>query len=72
MNTETWRQDCFIESERTAWWTDDAKEDARRSAKYRVVLAKENTALCVAGSPEQAIWIAERLNLAERLENEHS
>ena len=64
----TWKQGYFVDGHRYDHWTDEAKEKAQKLEEYLVRPYPLGNAICSAASPEEAKWIAQRLNLASTLE----
>jgi hypothetical protein len=64
----TWRQGRFIDSLRYAKWPEEEKAKADRDERLRVRPGPTDNAICVCHDPDQAEWIAQRLNLAAKLE----
>lgn len=68
-NIQTWRQGAFIDGPRYKHWTDDEKETARQQESWLVRPSAMGNAICVVRErPEDAAWIAERLNKCAELE----
>lgn len=67
-NINTWQQGRFIDQLRYKNWSDKQKHDADISEKLRVRPAPTDNAICICSDPEDAKWIASRLNLAAELE----
>lgn len=66
---QTWRQGAFIDGPRYKHWTDDEKETARYQESWLVRPSAMGNAICVVRErPEDAAWIAERLNKCAELE----
>lgn len=63
-----WRQGLFVDqpqyNNRPVAWKDEMREDE----SYLVRPGPTDNAICRATTPELAVWIAERLNLANDLE----
>lgn len=64
----SWNQGYFIDSHRYDNWSKEDKDKADFDEHYLVRPHPTENAICRASSPEKAAWIAERLNLATRLE----
>lgn len=62
----TWTQGQFINSQRFGHWT-----EVERAVSIESLLVRpypRGNAICKCSSPENAKWIAERLNFASKLE----
>lgn len=70
MNNEchTWSQGRFIDSNHYKYWSKEQKEKANNDEKKLVRPAPKESAICMCNTPNEAAWIAQRLNLASRLE----
>jgi len=70
MNNEcqTWTQGRFIDSNQYRHWSKEQKEKANNDEKKLVRPNPRESAICMCNEPNQAAWIAQRLNLASRLE----
>lgn len=64
----TWRQGYFVDQPQYWRWTPEQKAEADRLEKCKVRPYPTANAICVCPTPEEAKWIAERLNVAARLE----
>jgi hypothetical protein len=65
---EGWMQGCFIDKPKYDWAPDNLKEDWRKEELHKVRPSPEGNAICFCPNSEDAKWIAERLNLAAKLE----
>lgn len=63
-----WAQGFFVDQPKYKNWTDKEKENANREEKLLVRPHPTENAICKCNSPEEAEWIAKRLNLAAKLE----
>ncbi len=70
MNNEchTWTQGRFIDSNHYKHWSKEQKEKADSDEKLLVRPSPKESAICMCNTPNEAAWIAQRLNLASRLE----
>jgi hypothetical protein len=68
---KTWRQGQFIEFRKYDKWPEEKKQRAREREKFLVRPSATGNAICYCGHPEDAKWIAERLNLASKLEKKY-
>lgn len=68
---ETWRQGKFIDFPQYRTMSKEWKQEQRAIESLLVRPSPTGNAICRTTSPEDAIWIAERLNLAAKLEREH-
>ena len=68
MNINTWAQGYFVDHLRYSKWTKEEKEKADRDERLRVRPSPTGNAICVCSKPEDAKWIADRLNMAANLE----
>ena len=64
----TWRQGAFIDQPQYRRETDEWKRDREREEQLLVRPAPTDNAICKADTPDNAKWIAQRLNLASKLE----
>ena len=72
---KTWRQGYFVDQHQYERWTKKEKEEADKVEKHLVRPTPLGNAICFCPNPEDAVWIAERLNLAairERANEESS
>lgn len=67
-NIKTWTQGKFIYSNKYKHWTFEEKERAKYEELLRVRPGLKDNHICVCNDPEDAKWIASRLNLASELE----
>jgi len=65
---ETWQQGRFIDKPQYNKAGDLWKDEKRREEKHLVRPAPEENAICWCPNPDHAEWIAQRLNLASKLE----
>lgn len=65
---ETWTQGRFIDSYKHRHWTDEMKKEADVIESFIVRPFADGNAICRAVSPDDAKWIAERLNRCAFLE----
>ena len=65
---KTWKQGYFVNSKQYQRWTDKQKHDADEYEKLLVRPAPTENAICQCNNPDDAKWIAGRLNLASELE----
>lgn len=63
-----WQQGRFIDQPQYRNWTPEAKQKADAAEKLLVRPYPTRDAICRCSSPEEAKWIAGRLNLASILE----
>ncbi|PKL40772.1 MAG: hypothetical protein CVV44_03960 [Spirochaetae bacterium HGW-Spirochaetae-1] len=68
MNINTWQQGYFVDQRRYSGWTKEEKEKADRDERLKVRPSPTGNAICFCSNPEDAKWIAERLNMAANLE----
>ncbi len=66
---QTWQQGHFVDSPRYDRWTAEERENAERDENLKVRPGPTENAICVCNNPEHAKWIAQRLNLASKLED---
>lgn len=64
----TWSQGAFIDQSQYTRWTKEEKEAADKQENLLVRPAPTENAICKCNRPEDAKWIASRLNLAAALE----
>lgn len=64
----SWRQGHFIDSRQYRHWTKKEKDQAENNEIYLVRPSPTGNAICKCSSPEDAIWIASRLNYISVLE----
>jgi ribosomal protein L18 len=65
---KTWRQGAFIDQRQYSKLGEDWKREREREERLLVRPSETGNAICQASSPDQATWIASRLNLASELE----
>lgn len=63
-----WAQGYFVDQPQYRHWSPDQKSEADREEKRRVRPYPTANAIAVCPSPDEAKWIAQRLNLAATLE----
>jgi len=68
MNINTWQQSYFVDQPQYSNWTEEEKEKADRDEHHRVVPYLKGNSICTCYKPDDAKWIASRLNLAADLE----
>lgn len=67
LHTE-WAQGYFVDQPQYRKWPEEEKRRADADERLRVRPYPTENAICVCSRPEEAKWIASRLNLAARLE----
>lgn len=65
---QTWAQGRFIDQRRYGKMSDDWKAEREREEALLVRPAPFGNPICKTEDPEHAKWIAQRLNLASKLE----
>ena len=65
---ETWGQGHFVDQPQCRRWSAEAKDDANKREALLVRPGPTDNAICQACSPDDAEWIAQRLNMAAKLE----
>lgn len=65
---ETWQQGRFIDKTEYSRMGDMWKDDRRNEEAHLVRPSPEGNAICWCPEADKAAWIAQRLNLASRLE----
>lgn len=69
MNTiDTWQQGHFVDQPQYRNWTAEEKQRAEKEENLNVRPGPTDNAICRCQRPEDAKWIANRLNLASKLE----
>ena len=68
MNINTWAQGYFVDQPKYSKWTKEQKEKADDDEHLRVRPYPTGNAICICFKPEDAVWIANRLNMAAELE----
>lgn len=68
MNIATWQQGHFIDSRKYTTWTTEQKDRAEREENLKVRPYPTGNAICLCSEPQDAKWIADRLNMAAVLE----
>lgn len=68
MNIATWQQGHFIDNWIYSTWTPEQKDKAERDENLRVRPYPTGNAICLCSEPQDAKWIADRLNMAAVLE----
>lgn len=66
----TWRQGAFIDGPNYRGMPQSWKEERDREERHLVRPSPTGNAICHCPDPALAAWIAERLNLAAKLERE--
>jgi hypothetical protein len=64
----TWAQGYFVDQRQYDDWTEEEKAAANAREKHLVRPYPTGNAICQCPNPEDAQWIASRLNLASKLE----
>ena len=67
-NIKTWRQGAFVNQRKYSHWSQEQIEKAQRDERKLVRPAPTENAICHCNDPNDAKWIADRLNLAAELE----
>ena len=67
-NITTWQQGKFIYKLKYSKWSIDEVSKAKEQESIRVRPGPEDNAICICTNPQDALWIASRLNLASKLE----
>jgi len=65
---ETWAQGYFVDQPQYRNWSAEAKDDANKREALLVRPAPTENAICRTDRPDAAQWIAQRLNMAAKLE----
>lgn len=65
---QSWMQGYFVDKIQYENWTEDQKEEVDKREKHLVRPAPTENAICHCPNPNDAKWIAQRLNLASKLE----
>ena len=65
---KSWHQGYFINKPEYSNWSDEEKIKADKKEKLLVRPYPTATAICQCRTPLEAIWVAQRLNLAATLE----
>jgi hypothetical protein len=65
---ETWAQGYFVDQPQYRHWSAEAKADANRHEALLVRPGPTDNAICQVQDPSAAEWIAQRLNMAAKLE----
>ena len=65
---KTWQQGRFFDKRQYDKMGTDWKEQRRREEAYKVRPGPTDNAICQTFDPDHAKWIADRLNLASKLE----
>lgn len=66
--TQTWAQGRFIDLPQYADWSQEEKRRAHENEQCFVRPRPLDNKICRCDNPEDAKWIAQRLNLASKLE----
>jgi hypothetical protein len=69
---KTWQQGRFIDGPDYRNWPNLEKIEAEKNEKHKVRPGKKENSICFCPNPDDAAWIAERLNLAAKLEKENA
>jgi hypothetical protein len=64
----TWQQGRFIVKPKYNHWSDEDKQKAHADESLKVRPSPEGNAICFCSNPDDAKWIAKRLNVAANLE----
>ena len=64
---QTWVQGRFIDQPKYKHWTQEQKQAADRAEKHLVRPSPTGNAICQCSNPDDAKWIAARLNLIAKL-----
>jgi len=67
----TWQQGQFIDDPRYNNLSDEDKQRAHQDELLKVRPSPKGNAICFCSNPDDAKWIAERLNLAANLERKY-
>ncbi len=65
---ETWAQGYFVDQPQYRHWSAEAKDDANKREALLVRPTPTGNAICRTDRPDAAQWIAQRLNIAAKLE----
>ncbi len=65
---ETWAQGYFVDQPQYRHWSAEEKDHANKREALLVRPGPTDNAICQAYSPDAAQWIAQRLNMAAKLE----
>ena len=65
---QTWKQGYFVDQKQYSNMSQEWKDKRQIEESYLVRPRPTDNALCSASTPENAKWIANRLNLASKLE----
>lgn len=65
---QTWQQGRFVDQSQYAGMSEAEKEEHRKTEAHLVRPAATENAICHCPDPRHAAWIAQRLNLASKLE----
>jgi len=65
---KSWIQGFFVDQKQYNHWTNEEKNNAKLEEKHRVRPSPLGNAICRCSNPDDARWIANRLNLASTLE----
>jgi hypothetical protein len=65
---KTWRQGHFVDQPQYLRWSTNQKQEAEEKENLNVRPGPTENAICKCKSPDDAKWIASRLNLASELE----
>lgn len=64
----TWQQGHFVDQPQYRRWSAEEKQISEKEENLNVRPSPTGNAICRCSSPEDAKWIASRLNLAAKLE----
>jgi len=67
-NINTWRQGHFVDQRQYDRMPQSWKEDREREERFLVRPGSTDNAICKCATPEDAKWVASRLNLTSDLE----
>ena len=65
---DTWSQGYFVDQPQYRNWSAEDKEDANARESLLVRPSPTDNAICQTFRPDQSEWIAQRLNMAAKLE----
>ena len=65
---QAWTQGYFVEQAKYTRWTQAQKDQANEDEKHNVRPYPTGNAIARCNNPDSAKWIADRLNLASKLE----
>lgn len=67
----SWKQGYFVDQVQYRGWSSEMKAKAQRQEEHLVRPSPTGNAICCCNNPDDAKWIAARLNLAAKLEREN-